>query len=50
MNSQKLSKIIAKGAISFLNTALRFNANTTSCVIVYQPKLPKELDRFNRIK
>lgn len=45
-----LIKPIAKGTIAVLNTMLRIEANSTSCMIVYQPKAPKELEKFKRNK
>lgn len=46
----KVSKKVAKGAVSVLNTFLRIDANSASCVITYQPKAPKELTKFRRMK
>ncbi len=46
----KLSKKVAKGAVSVLDTFLRMDANSTSCCVIYQPKAPKELKRFRRKK
>ncbi|GFI22820.1 hypothetical protein IMSAGC011_01596 [Lachnospiraceae bacterium] len=46
----KVSKSIAKGVVSALNTFLRVDANSTSCCIIYQPKAPKELAKFRRAK
>lgn len=46
----KVSKTIAKGIVSVLNTFLRVDANSASCFITYQPKVPKELARFKRTK
>lgn len=46
----KLSKAVAKGTLSVLNTFLRADANSASCVITYQPKAPKELTRYRRTK
>ncbi|MDE5780023.1 MAG: cyclic lactone autoinducer peptide [Lachnospiraceae bacterium] len=50
MGHNNLSKPIAKGVASALNTLLRVDANSTSCVVVYQPKAPKELARFRSTK
>lgn len=46
----KLSKLVAKKTAAALDTILRVDANTTSCCIVYQPKAPKELARYRRMK
>ena len=47
---RKISKSIANGTVSVLNAFLRTEANSTSCIITYQPKAPKELERFRRAK
>ena len=46
----KLSKVAAKGTKSLLNTVLRVDANSTTCIFTYQPKAPKELAKFRRMK
>lgn len=50
MKKEKMSKTVAKGIASALNSMLRIEANSTSCVIAYQPKAPKELEKFRREK
>lgn len=50
MKKEKSSKAIAKGVTAILNSMLRVDANTTSCVIAYQPKAPKELVQFRKNK
>lgn len=50
MRQEKVSKTIARGAASVLNSLLHVEANSTSCVVVYQPKAPKELERFRKEK
>lgn len=47
---KQISKSVAKGAVSVLNKFLWVDANSTSCVIAYQPKAPKELSRYRRTK
>ena len=42
----KPAKLMAKA----LNGVLFAEANSTSCFIVYQPKAPKRLERFKKIK
>lgn len=46
----KASKLVAKGTASVLNTFLKTDANSVSCVICYQPKVPKELAKYRRTK
>lgn len=43
---ESLMKPIAKGTVSALNKVLRMEANSASCMIVYQPKAPKGLEKF----
>lgn len=50
MKREKISKKVAKGVTSSLNSMLRVEANSASCVIAYQPKTPKELARFKKEK
>lgn len=50
MKQKNISKSIAKIAIGVLNTVLCVDANSTSCMVIYQPKAPKELERFRRYK
>lgn len=50
MKQKNLSKPAAKAVANVLNTVLRVDANSTSCVVAYQPKAPKELARFRRDK
>lgn len=48
MKKNQFSKPIAKGVAAALNTVLRADANSASCVIAYQPKAPKGLERFKK--
>lgn len=50
MKKNKVNKIIAKGVASILNTTLHAEANSTSCMIIYQPEAPKELSKYRRVK
>ena len=50
MKKEKVTKKVAKGVTNVLNSVLRTEANSTSCVIIYQPKAPKELGRFKKDK
>lgn len=36
--------------VSATNKMLKQNANSTGCVYIYQPKAPKALSRFSKIK
>lgn len=47
---QNLSKKSAKGAAKILNAFLRADANSAACCIMYQPKVPKGLEKFRRTK
>ena len=42
--------LIAKMAKKAVENALRRDANSTTCVCIYQPKAPAELKRFKNIK
>lgn len=41
---------IGKVLVSLVDKVLYKNANSTNCVYIYQPKVPKQLSRFSRIK
>lgn len=43
MNKKKTLK---NGIKNCLSTALKINANSTGCFVVYQPKAPKALKNF----
>ncbi len=45
---KKIANSVAKGMVSVLNKFLQIDANSTSCVIAYQPKMPKELKRYRK--
>lgn len=45
-NKKSLSTQIKKG----LDIALKTNANSSGCYIIYQPKAPKALEKFKGIK
>lgn len=47
---KRLSRAVAKGVKGLLDAMLRTEANTASCVIMYQPKVPKELTKYRRNK
>lgn len=50
MEKKNFSKPAAKAVANVLNGVLRMEANSTSCMVVYQPKAPKELARFRSTK
>ena len=48
--SGKVNKFLAKGTVSILNIVLRTEANSASCILMHQPKAPKELERYRKTK
>ena len=50
MKKTNEAKPLAKTVTSLLNASLHVNANTTSCLVIHQPKEPKGLDRFKKFK
>ena len=48
MEEKKISKKVAKAMVSVLNSRLKTDANSASCAIVYQPKVPAGLDKFKK--
>lgn len=48
MKTRTLSQTSASGVASMLEKMLKVEANTTSCVYVYQPKVPKDLQKYRR--
>ncbi len=47
---KKVESKAAKLAARTLTHVLRTEANSTACFVAYQPKAPKELERFRREK
>lgn len=47
---KRVTKSVAKGMKTVLDVVLRTEANTASCIIMYQPKAPKELMKYRRNK
>lgn len=43
---KKVVNSVAKGMKNALDMVLRTEANSTSCIIMYQPKAPKELMKY----
>ena len=50
MERKKIAKVVAGKAANVLDAVLRAEANSTSCLVVYQPKAPKDLARFRKEK
>lgn len=48
METSTLAHASAKGVASMLEKMLKVEANTTSCVYIYQPKTPKDLQKYRR--
>ena len=46
---KRVTKSVAKGMKAALDVVLQTEANTASCIIMYQPKAPKELMNYNRL-
>lgn len=40
----------ASKLVKVLDTVLKTEANSASCVFAYEPKQPKSIDRFKKIK
>lgn len=45
---KQVIKSVAKGLKVALDIVLQTEANTASCLIMYQPKEPKELTKYRR--
>lgn len=48
MLGKKLNEKAAKTVAKMAKQILKVEANTNSCMIVYQPKAPKELSKFKK--
>ena len=46
----KTEKKLAKGIAKVLEITLKVEANSTSSFVMYQPKVPKELSKYRRMK
>lgn len=46
--AKKATKKIAQKLISVVEKELESDANTTTCIWVYQPKAPAALDKFKK--
>lgn len=47
-NMQKVKRMAAKIIASILNMGLYVEANTTSCLMTYEIKAPKQLQNYRR--
>ena len=47
---KQVTKSVAKGVKVALDVVLRTEANTASCAIMYQPKVPNKLMKYRRDK
>lgn len=47
---KQITKTVAKGMKTALDVILRAEANSTSCMLAYQPKEPNDLKKFRRNK
>ena len=45
-----MKKNKAEKIVKVLDTVLKLEANSVSCVFAYEPKAPKELERFKKTK
>jgi len=48
MLEKKLNKNVAKAVANMAKQTLKVEANSNSCLLMYQPKAPKELSRFKK--
>lgn len=47
---KKLSKILENQMKKSVERTLQSDANSATCVIIYQPKAPAELKKFSKVK
>ena len=50
MKTNEISKKIGKGIALVLKIVLEIEANSTSCMVFFQPKAPKNLEKFRKIR
>ena len=48
MLAKKLNEKASKTVARMAKQTLKVEANTNSCLLIYQPKAPKELSRFKK--
>lgn len=49
-NEKRLSNKMRNGIKKVLFVALKSNANSSGCYVIYQPKVPKDLEKFKKFK
>lgn len=49
-NENPLSNKVRSGIKKGLSNALKTNANSSGCYVIYQPKAPKNLGKFKKFK
>ena len=49
-NMETKKNLIARVAKKVAENALRRDANSTTCVCIYQPKIPEKLKQFKNVK
>lgn len=50
MKNKEISKNVSKCVTSILEKTLRLEANSTSCMVAFQPKAPEGLEKFRKMK
>ena len=50
MKEKKISKRVSKSVTLILEKTLRLEANSTSCIVAFQPKAPEGLEKFRKMK
>lgn len=49
-NEKMLSNKMKNGIKKVLFVASKSNANSSGCYVIYQPKVPKDLEKFKKFK
>ena len=49
-NEKRLSNKMKNGIKKVLFVALKSNANSSGCYVIYQPKVPKNLEKIKKFK
>lgn len=47
---EKLQKRLSKSVALILEKTIRLEANSASCIMYYQPRVPKALENYRRVK
>lgn len=50
LKKEKKTGQMAKMVVGLLNKMIMLDANSTSCIVVYQPKAPEKLKQFRNNK